>query len=59
MTAFSCAPRESEASGVGRRVEGAVFASGGIEIREASGAEDGGIRLACGFQTAAMFDQPR
>ena len=46
MIAFSCASSDSCASGVGCRVGGAVDASGGIDMRVASGA------VVCGMSDA-------
>lgn len=44
----------------GCSVAGALLASGGADIREASGAEEGEIRLACGLHivTTCTSDQP-
>lgn len=44
--AFSCASSDRLLKEAGCNVVGARFASGGIDIREARGADEGGSRLA-------------
>src|SRR3569833_2959704 len=51
----SCAPRLSSCSGFGCKAGGAWDARGGMDTREARGADVGGRRVTSGFHGAKVF----
>lgn len=53
--AASCASNDSSDSGLGCTEAGACNANGGIDIREANGAEVSGIRVASGSHGAVSY----
>lgn len=59
MIAFSCAPKDRLSSLGGCTLVGAFAATGGTDIRDAKGADEGARRLAWGLHEVAIPAQLR